>query len=763
MKKHIISPISRLNLWFTALVMATALLTYNQIAFATQSSENVFLVSSQKEYQLASENIKAGDTIILTEGVWQDFEILFSGEGTQEKPIKLVAQSPGKVILSGESSLSLQGSYLQVSGLTFKNGYSPTGTVISFRGSADKYAYHSRVTRTVIDNFSNPDKFNSDTWVSMYGKHNRFDHNHLEGKSNAGVTMAVRLSSLESQENYHQIDHNYFGPRPILGSNGGETLRIGTSKYSLTKSFTTVENNYFDRANGEVEIISNKSGNNQFKNNVFFESRGTLTLRHGNDNLVEGNVFLGNSEDHTGGIRVINARQTIRNNYMEGLTGIRFGGGFVVLNGVPNSSINRYHQVDGAIIENNTIVNVSNINLAGGSDAERTAVPINSTFKHNLIVNTDSTPFKIFDDVSGIAFSDNWASQNAPDEIASGFDIQKISMVRNSNGLLVNENASEQGVGANIVALPVTKNDVGVDWYPKPGAQIEFNSGNTVQVNSSEALINALAQATAGTRFELQSGEYALNKQLQVGTIVTIAGAAKSKVTLFPMRSLMAEIDDGGSLSLENLSINGSKLPDSAGNVLVRNSRLPTLKNYMFAMINVNVSNLNVNHSSHVFDAGYRSLADKITIKNSTFTNITGDILRLNKEQDDLGIYNAEYVTIDQSAFTNIEGAIAKIYRGGTDESTFGPHLLVTNSSFSNVGFGKRNKSKASFYLHGVQDTDMLNNTFDNTARVIIDHTVGEPQTLIKGNTFKGVELPQVTEVFTKGESTAVLIDNKKS
>ncbi|MDA9240746.1 polysaccharide lyase 6 family protein [bacterium] len=148
----------------------------------------------------------------------------------------------------------------------------------------------------------------------MYGKHNRFDHNHLEGKRNKGVTMAVRLNAEASQENYHRIDHNYFGSRPVLGSNGGETLRIGTSHYSLSNSYTVVENNYFDRCDGEVEIISVKSGSNHISGNLFYESRGTLTLRHGNDNLVENNIFLGNGVEHTGGIRVINKRQTIRNN-----------------------------------------------------------------------------------------------------------------------------------------------------------------------------------------------------------------------------------------------------------------------------------------------------------------------------------------------------------------------------------------------------------------------------------------------------------------
>lgn len=56
---------------------------------------------------------------------------------------------------------------------------------------------------------------------------------------------------------------------------------------------------------------------------------------------LEGNVFFGNGKDHAGGIRLINAHQIIRNNYMEGLAGIRLGGGFVILNGVPNSNINK--------------------------------------------------------------------------------------------------------------------------------------------------------------------------------------------------------------------------------------------------------------------------------------------------------------------------------------------------------------------------------------------------------------------------------------
>ncbi|MGS2720990.1 chondroitinase-B domain-containing protein [Paraglaciecola aestuariivivens] len=721
---------------------------------------NEKLVSTQQQFLAVAESLQPGDTIVLANGEWKDFEILFKGQGTATQPISLKAQTNGQVYLTGLSNLRLAGEHLHVEGLVFKNGYSPTGEVIAFRQDDSLLANHSRVTQVVIDGFSNPDKFNADKWVVLYGKNNRFDHNHLSGKSNAGVTMAVRLNSVASQENHHSIDHNYFGPRPILGSNGGETLRIGTSKYSLSDSFTRVENNYFDRCNGEVEIISNKSGKNAFINNVFFESRGTLTLRHGNGNLVEGNVFFGNGKHHTGGIRVINANQTIRNNYMEGLTGIRFGGGFTIMNGVPNSSINRYHQVKDSLIENNTLIDVDNINLAAGSDQERSAVPINSRFANNLVVNQQAQhSFNIFDDVSGIAFANNLTNQAPPKAIAQGFKVEQLDLVRGANGLLQSQQAQQSQVGAANLT-PVAKQDTGVTWYPKNSNTVAFDSGKKVAISSAEQLMQQIAQVPDGTVLELQPGEYDINKQLQVRSVVTLKAAQAGTVTLYPMRSLTFEIEDGGNLKLQGLHISGVKSPDNAGNVLIRNTKVPTLLNYRLHIIDSEIRDLNVNHSAHVFDAGYRSMADHILIKNTQFKNITGDVLRLDKEQDDLGIYNAEYVTIENASFENIQGAVAKIYRGGTDESTFGPHFSLTQSKVINVGHGKRNKSRSAIFLLGVQQTLLQENRFENSKVTTIDHTVGEPITRILDNKFLNTPMPKVTETYAKGPSTAQMQGN---
>ena len=729
------------------------------VSFTASAREH--LVSNQQEYRQLAGNLAPGDSVVLTSGNWKDFEIVFEGQGTAEQPITLMAQEKGKVILSGQSNLKLAGEHLVVSGLVFTNGYTPTEAVVSFRKSKDELASHSRVTETVIDKFTNPERFEPDYWVAMYGRHNRFDHNHLEGKRNKGVTMAVRLDTEASRENHHQIDHNYFGPRPILGSNGGETLRIGTSHYSRSDSLTRVENNYFDRCDGELEIISNKSGGNVFKGNVFYESRGTLTLRHGHGNVIEGNVFFGNGADHTGGIRVINKRQTIRNNYLEGLAGYRFGGALVVMNGVPNSPINRYDPVEDALIENNTLVNSDHIQLAAGSDAERSAVPVNSKFDNNLIYNESSKDiFTLYDDVTGISFNDNVLHDVKEAQITEGFTSQKVTLQRAKNGLLYPTAKSLADAGVSRDITPIAKNQTGVDWYPKPGSKTRFATGKTINVKpGSGALEAAVKGAKSGDTVHLAAGSYLIGKILQVDKPLTIR--ATRAVHLEYERPTLFEIVDGGSLHLQGLSISGKSSPDYVSNSVIRTSRHSMLDNYQIRVEDCEVSDLVVNRFFNFLSVSKSTMADRIEIINSRFSNVSGAILKLDSESDDYGIYNAEYVTIADSSFSTVQGALVDYYRGGTDESTFGPHFSLRGSKLDDVGAGSKNKSNASLYLHGVQVTTIENNHITNSPAIKVSHTVGEPVTRIVKNTFSATPPPEVVELFYTGkEHTAVIRDN---
>lgn len=725
------------------------------------TSADELLVADQAAFKVAVNAAKPGDTIKLANGVWDNFEILFVGNGTADKPITLTAETKGQVILSGQSNLRLAGEHLVVSGLVFKNGFTPTSEVISFRKNKEQLANNSRVTEVVIDNYNQPERYEVDFWVMMYGKNNRFDHNHLVGKRNKGVTMAVRLNTENSQENHHRIDHNYFGPRPILGSNGGETLRIGTSHYSRTNSFTIVENNYFDRCDGELEIISNKSGRNIFRNNTFYQSRGTLTMRHGNNNLVEGNVFFGNGADHTGGIRVINGGQTIRNNYMEGLKGTRFGGAFVVMNGVPNSPINRYDQVKDADISGNTIVNSDNIQLAAGSDAERSAVPVDSRFVNNLIFNEEGRDtFTIYDDVSGIDFSGNIIGRAAPESLASGFKVADIDMVRAENGLLYAVGSGHENVGTSKDLKPTSKSMTGAVWYPKAEPTVEFASGVTHEIQPEEnALFQAVNAAGAGDVLHLLPGQYVVSKFLKLDKALSFK--ADGDVSITYERSALFEILDGGSLQLINLNISGADAPDNAGNSVIRTSPYAMLQNYRLEILGTSFVDIDVNHSFNIVTAAKGTFADNILVKDSSFKDVTGAVFKLDKESDDFGIYNAEYLTIENSSFENIEGALVDFYRGGTDESTFGPHFILKNSTLADLGSGKRNRSNSSVWLHGVQVTDMSGNSFKNSKPFLINHTVGEPKTRIIGNKFIATPAPLVNELNSGLEPTAVLHDNE--
>ena len=731
------------------------------MGFTSAALATEYRVESQEEYRAVLTKLAPGDSIILKDGVWRDFEIIFEGNGQPGSPITLRAETPGEVFITGQSNLALAGEHLLVSGLIFRDGYTPSQSVISFRKDKTALANNSRVTQTVIHNFTNPERFEADYWVAIYGKHNRFDHNHLEGKRNRGVTLAVRLDSEASRENYHRIDHNYFGPRPTLGSNGGETLRIGTSHFSRSNSFTTVENNYFDRCDGEVEIISSKSGSNVLRGNVFFESKGTLTLRHGHDNLVEENIFLGNGVAHTGGIRVINRRQTIKNNYIEGVKGYRFGGALVVMNGVPNSPINRYDGVEDSVIKSNSLINSDHIQLAAGSDAERSAVPVRTSFDKNLIVQTNRTVdvFTVYDDISGISFNENVISgSRAP--VADGFESTTVSLIRATNGLQYPADDDLQGTGVSPKITMISKSATGVDWYRKPGKSQTFDTGKVVEIDpGKDTLIDGIRKAGRSGIVMLAPGDYEVGKVIPLDHAVTVRAQGDAKITF--ERSSLFEIRDGGAIKLSGLEISGESAPDYAGNSVIRTSRYSMLDNYEVVIEDSRIYDLDVNRFFDVL-AGFKgTMADRITITDSTFSEISGAVLKLDAETDDLGIYNADYVTITGSSFSNIQGPLVALYRGGTDESTFGPHFTMTGSHVTNVGNGTKNKSGASIFLHGVQVTEIAENTLVKSAPVVINHTVGEPRTRVLKNRFDGQGYIEVKELNSQKQNTALVSGNQ--
>lgn len=732
-------------------------------AGASPAQAERILVHNQAEYADAASQIEAGDTIVLANGEWRDFEIVITGKGTAEAPISVTSQEAGKVILTGLSSLRIGGEFVSVSGLVFRNGYSPRGEVISFRVSKNDQAHNSRVTQVVIDGFSKPDRYEDDYWVGIYGSNNRFDHNHLSGKTNKGVTLAVRLDSEESRENDHRIEYNYFGPRPVLGSNGGETLRIGTSRYSMFNSNTLVAYNLFDRTSGEVEIISSKSGGNVFRGNVFLQARGTLTLRHGDNNVVEGNVFLGGGADYTGGIRVINRGQTVRGNYMEGLRGKGFSSAIAIMNGVPNSPVNRYVEVANAAIENNTIVDSRRVAFNVGADEERSAAPSGSTFARNLLAGLEGEPFlEVYGDVSGIAFDANRVAQGGVADELEIIAQAPVAMERDPNGLLYPVDPELANIGVPRDLRVVSREEVGVEWYPKPGERIAFgSSGRTIEVGPGYGtLAQAAASAQDGDVLLLAAGEYVEDRTIPLEATVSVHGAGSEATTIVFSRPSLFELREGGELRLRDLAIDGALAPDSVGNSVIRTTIFPIQSNMRIAMEGLAVRNLTVNKSFNVLTLGKNTLADSVSIRRSSFSDITGTIVSAAAETEDYGQYNVEYLDITESAFARIGGPIADIYRGGRDESTFGPNVTISRNAFDDVGLAATNGTGGSVHLHGVQIAALGSNAVRGSAPFRVVHTVGTPKTEIAGNAFAATGDLILEELIFDGEHRALLSDN---
>ena len=368
-------------------------------------------VSSADDIENAMQTAQPGDTLIMTNGVWNSQEIDFVGMGAPDNPITLRAQTPGGVVLTGVSQLRISGDHLVVDGLHFKDGtIENSDHVVQFRGPLGE-ATNSRFTNSVIESYSGPDLNDKYHYVSLYGQNNRIDNNRFLDQRNIGPQVVAWLDeSANPVSAFHRIDGNHFGDRPQGWDNGFEAIRLGDSETSHVDAHITVENNLFERVDGEIEIISSKSNFNVFRNNTFRQSKVTLTLRHGNSNTVEGNFFLGEDTEDSGGIRVVGQDHRIVNNYLANV-GDAADGAISFAAGIPNTQPNGYLQVRDVVLAHNTIVDVEGSAVTfdwGIGSGGRSLLPEDLTINGNLISSTGTQLFEGAQG-SGYTFADNIA------------------------------------------------------------------------------------------------------------------------------------------------------------------------------------------------------------------------------------------------------------------------------------------------------------------------------------------------------------------
>ncbi|MGV3459787.1 MAG: polysaccharide lyase 6 family protein [Flavobacterium sp.] len=640
-------------------------------------------VANAAELDAAIGKVKPGDRIIMANGTWKDTVIAFTASGTEKDSIYLMAETPGKVALTGKSSLEIGGKYLVVNGLWFKDGASDKKYVVGFK-SNKVAATNSRLTNCAITSYNPTTKSESNHWISVWGKNNRIDHCTISGKSNDGCTLVVWLDAEESRENNHRIDHNYFGERPPLGSNGGETIRIGTSHNSMYNSNTLVELNTFEKCNGEVEVISNKSCSNIFRSNLFLESQGSMVLRHGNNCLVEKNVFLGNGQPYTGGVRIINEEHTVKDNYFGDLTGVDFRGPLVIMNGVPNSPLNRYNQVKGAKVLNNVFYNSSSFQLGAGADEERTLPPVNTVIEGNAVYSDKEEIVAVYTDIKGISFKNNIA--DAPNaKSTTGFTAKRLKWVKQGQLHL----PEGQNVNYATFAPALTsKNGTSFSTTTPKAAAITTEVINVVPGKGTiEAAVKKVKSGPA--KLVLAPGNYELERSVAIKANIVIDGGTGVKpVIIFTAQpdkkyNYMFKIDSGARLQVNNVVVSGKGNADIKYAFTSPSEDTPG--NYSLYITNAEVSGFTNAEGGAVFKANKGTFADTLKVSNSIIrNNLRG--FNLSSEKDDKGKYNAENVIFENSVFSDFSQWVLHYYRGGNDESTRGGNLHVNHCVFTKVG-----------------------------------------------------------------------------
>lgn len=704
-------------------------------------------VTNQSELSDAIENAKPGENIIMANGNWNDLQIKFRGKGTAGNPIVLKAETKGKVMISGESFLKIGGQFLVVEGLYFINGNSPSSAVIDFKINDDEIANNCKITNCVIEDFNQKQRDNTDLWVEFWGRHNELSHCYIAGKTNRGPTVRVNLEGIESINNYHKIINNHFGPRPPKGGPSGETIQIGNSFTSMSPSYTLVANNLFEECNGEVEVISSKTNFNEFTNNVFYKSEGSLVTRHGNYCTIDGNYFIGDGiNENIGGIRIINTGHWVTNNYFFNLKGKSFRSPLAVMNGIPKSPQNRYNQVTDLVVAYNTYVNCdspwqfgvgTNIDQAAVLPASeiRSARPIRSTVANNVIFNEVGSEFIVVenDKADGVIFKNNIVdnkgikfkdfdggiieanlelkkiSENIilptgiPSEIKpyEGFDFDTIGI-----DLFGNSRANDNNIGAVVnTDIPnpniLDKSKYGADWFSN---EVETKNPDIHVVSSANEIQTKINESNKGDIIALEKGIYDVEKSLIINKNITIQSKEGAEVkinfsgeTNTPLFALIPK----GKLTLNNILLEGNN----------SNYAFASLKENMSNHFGLIVSGCEISNFDYVLKVYKESFAERITFENTSISNCENG-LELSKETNDKGDYNTEYLIINHCDFKNVKQNVIDYYRGGYDESTIGGNLLVTNSTFINCGSKENNKILLNHT--GIINVNIVGNTFKN-------------------------------------------------
>jgi poly(beta-D-mannuronate) lyase len=398
-------------------------------------------VASKKSFSKVIRQAKAGDTIVIANGRYNGWSADLDCQGTSKRPVTIRPQSAGGVVFTGSSHISITGSYVTVIGLRFEQ-CNIKENLLEFKRSD-----HCRIVNCVFENSGHSGGAKAPIGISPGASNNHITDCRFSNISARCVNLTMNDDIYEhGVPSGNVIRNNHFKDIPRAGKNGREAIKIGTNQptYGHIVVGTIVEENVFDRCNGEAEIISNKCAGNIYRRNVFNQCDGELVMRGGENCLIEGNRFF----EGKGGIRLCGTGHVVKDNVIVNSreTGIR------LFFGMTKEQGGHYQAAGQCLITNNTIVNAKRVGILLGDGR-------GNNHKENGIQNVAPEGNRLLNNIITGSTGDLFRVDHAPGNLVTGnlFFLQGDAIV---------SSPGEEPVYAD----PLFRDPVSGDFRPSQGS-----------------------------------------------------------------------------------------------------------------------------------------------------------------------------------------------------------------------------------------------------------------------------------------------------
>lgn len=350
-----------------------------------------------------------GDHIVLANGTYNNgVRTPLTKDATAASPIVVRAETIGSVTITG-APIDISGDNLIFHG--FRLRYTAAGDAIFIRGAGVRFARNDvqLVNQAGVQS----------EWLTVLADNCIIDHNYFALKETNGTFLLVGTGGAVVKNTL--VRRNSFYDHRGVGT-PAEAIRFGSSQTANVSFNCILEENRFERINGETELITIKCSGCTLARNTFINCNSSMTFRHGQRHTALDNTFL------RCGFRIYGSNHTVRGNQMIG---------------DPNNQL-RGHMVPGAGTHAR-----DGDSLAGAPFADEVVLPAghenhaqvkNSMFEQNILAAESATALTVF----AWAYNSNPVTY-PPNYLPVGNTVRQ-NIITGSRGRLANSTWAVAGV-----------------------------------------------------------------------------------------------------------------------------------------------------------------------------------------------------------------------------------------------------------------------------------------------------------------------------